>query len=522
MSQMEPPSPTPADPLWARPPVVAAFVVVLVLTKFALAVATDLIRDEAYYTLWALHPLAAGYFDHPPATVWFIKGGFALFGVNEVGARALTILSMIPASVAVWRTAMIVSDDRRTAALSVWWMNLTVGMMLGLLVITPDAPAIAFWTLAVWSAAELLRSGRGHWWLVFGLFAGLGLAAKYTGLFLGAGVVIWLLWHRENRRWFASPWLYAGGALALAIFAPVVVWNLGNGLSSFAFQFGRSAGVQDFNLADLVNLPDYLAGQVALLLPWLFALGTAAFWLFFTRPSWRADRGLSLVVLTTLPALSYFLFHALHSAAQGNWPWPIYPQFALLGAFVAYSTDGGRFIDLWRRHGLRLQAPVGAAVALVIFAQALFQPVRVPFSDQTLAMHGWAEVAQTVQRVANAEGGAPLLVRDYGLYGYLESYRAFEGLTYRALPLDEFHRYGFVTGLPATDEAVQWPVLVAWPGLRDPADLPRQRRDGAAFDPPLTFVAHVPRIAADGEPAGGVTLMRMERQATPVFSGGTP
>jgi len=182
------------------------------------------------------------------------------FGDLELGARLVAIVSVGIVSLAIHRTAMALLGDHRVAALSVYWFNLTPGGMLGLFVITPDAPSMLFWALALRAAAELHAARDGRWWLAFGLFAGLGLASKYTGLFLGAGIALWLLAHRENRHWFASPYLYAGGALALAIFAPVIAWNLDNGLSSFAFQFGR-AGDVDLSLRDLLHLPEFIAAQ---------------------------------------------------------------------------------------------------------------------------------------------------------------------------------------------------------------------------------------------------------------------
>ena len=507
-----------AGAAWARPAVVALFVAAIVALKLAMAATTDFARDEAYYSLWALHPLAAGYFDHPPAVAWFIAAGYALLGESTFAARLFAVLATIPVCLAIHRTATIAFADRRIAALSVYFLASTPGAMLGLLVITPDAPSILFWALSIWAAAELMRSGDGRWWLAFGLFAGLGLTAKYTGLFIGAGIVLWLLAHRVNRRWLASPWLYAGGLLALAIFAPVVAWNIGNDLSSFAFQFGRSTrGLDAYHLSDARHLPEFLASQVALLMPGLSVFAAAALALFLARGVHRSDAALGLLIWTSVPALGYFLLFSLHSVPQGNWTWPLYPQWAILGAWAVLTWTPERApLRRLQRWTLRFQVPVGMLAALVIFVQAQWQPVRLPFADQTLTMHGWSALAADLDTERKRAGIETVLVRDYGLYGYLETYGRFGGHRYRALPLDEFHRYGFVD-LPASDDELGWPVLVAVPAAtgRPPALPPTL--EGVV--PAPQWFARLIRQGADGAPAGAVDLYRLERPRSPIFGG---
>ena len=43
-------------------------------------------------------------------------------------------------------------------------------------------------------------------------------------LWFGAGVAVGLLLTPE-RRWLRTPWPWAGGLIALLMFAPYVVWN---------------------------------------------------------------------------------------------------------------------------------------------------------------------------------------------------------------------------------------------------------------------------------------------------------
>ena len=52
---------------------------------------TGLAHDESYYWVWTRYP-SWWYFDHPPAVMWFIQAGYAIFP-NELGVRLVTVLS---------------------------------------------------------------------------------------------------------------------------------------------------------------------------------------------------------------------------------------------------------------------------------------------------------------------------------------------------------------------------------------------------------------------------------------------
>ena len=121
-------------------------------------------------------------------------------------------------------------------------------------------------------------------------------------------------------------------------------------------------------------------------------------------------------------------------------------------------------------------------------------------------------MAETERRRA---GIGTILARGYGLYGYLETYGRFAGHGYRVLPLDEFHRYGFVD-LPASDDAVDWPVLVAVhvSGTEPPTGPPAAI---ANANPPAQWFTRIVRPAADGAPASAIDLYRLERPETPLF-----
>lgn len=382
----------------ASPATVIAIVLALTAIRLVAAATVGLTEDEAYYRLWAMVP-AWSYYDHPPMVAWWIAAGQALFGDTTLGIRFFTVIAVSIGSLAIWRAGAILTADARIAGRGVVWFNATLLVGIGAMIATPDVPSAFFWGLALWALLELVHSDDGRWWLAVGLFAGLGLLAKYSGLFLGGGILLWLLTVPGQRKWLASPWLWIGGILAMALFLPVVLWNADHGWVSFAKQFGRVAG----NHFDERFIPEFLLAEIGLIGPLMIpflVLGTIG----IVRAPRRSNPGRWLLLLSSLPFLAYLLVHGLHDRVQGNWPAPLYPAVALISAEAAALA----LIPSRRERGWQvlraLVAPVGIGLALLAIVHSGLSVGFVSTKDPTKQLRGWNTFAAEVDRMRAAAG----------------------------------------------------------------------------------------------------------------------
>ena len=164
-----------------------AFIAILIALRFVAGAVLPLSADEAYYWLWSKH-LAAGYYDHPPAIAFLIRGGAMLFGDTSFGVRFLALLLSIAASWFVWRAGVLILKDERAGALSCLLFNLT--LMVAVETHGRDAGRAADRMLPQLSSLRSPRSmilQDGRWWLAVGIAGGLALLSKYTAFFLGRG-----------------------------------------------------------------------------------------------------------------------------------------------------------------------------------------------------------------------------------------------------------------------------------------------------------------------------------------------
>lgn len=389
-----------------------AAVIAIVLVRGIVLATAPLSFDEAYYWLWSKH-LAAGYLDHPPLIAFLIRAGTMLFGDTSAGVRALPWLLSAAATWAVWRTAMMLDGNSRTAAIAALMFSVMPMIAIESGVATPDAPQIAAAAFMLLFLAKLRQTGDGRWWIAVGVAAGFALLAKYTAFFLGAGILFWLVIAQKQRHWFASVWPYLGAALAFAMFAPVVVWNAQHGWISFAMQFGRTAS----GAFTLRYIGEFLGGQLLLASPFIAVLAVTGAATAFRRFQ-NAD--LLLPACFVVPAVAYFLVHSLHGRVQGNWPSFLYPALAVLAAaaYAALAAKTSSLIQLTRWAAI----PVAALLAAAVYGQALFGAVHVRDPVSRLLGYGMRPVTSDIEAVSVREHASAVVTTNYALTGWLAFY----------------------------------------------------------------------------------------------------
>jgi 4-amino-4-deoxy-L-arabinose transferase-like glycosyltransferase len=390
----------------------------LVVLRLAVAAWTPLTFDEAYYWMWSKN-LAGGYYDHPPMVALVIRLGTMIAGDTELGVRLVSILLALPMSWAVYHAAGILFGGRRVAATAAILLNVTLMAAVGTMIITPDAPVLVAASFVLFALAKVLETGRGAWWLAVGVAAGAALLSKYTALFFGPAILIWLAAVPKLRRWFLSPWLYLGGLVALALFFPVIRWNADHHWVSFIKQMGR-ARIEDFKPAFIAEL---IPTQIAFATPLVFILGAMGLYALIRH---RVGAMGARVLISTMfwIIVGYFVWHSLHARVEANWFAPVYPAFAVAAAVAAvliqWEARQQRLVDFCRRWAM----PSGVLLFALLVVQANTGALTGYRRDATVRSVGvgWRTMADEIEAVRAREGASCVLAPDYGTTGWLAFY----------------------------------------------------------------------------------------------------
>jgi len=417
----------------------------LTVLRFYVAGRTGLVDDEAYYRIWSLAP-ALSYLDHPPMVAWVIGLGRTLAGDTAFGVRFLAPLSLLAGAVVLWRTAALFYGPE-FARRSVYILLAMPLLAVGGIIVTPDLPSVLFGGLVLWALAELDRSKNANWWLAVGVFAGLGLISKYTNLFLGATIVLWLIAVPENRRWWRAPQLWIGGLIAALITSPVVIWNAQHGWASFAKQFGRVA--ESHGSVPGAFTAEFVFVFLVLMSPIIGVLAIAGL-VHVTRTAISTRRsGDVLLAAAILPMLAYFLVHSLHDRVQGNWPSPLYPPLAICAAIGLETLVA----ESRRKAVFRAALGLGFLMTGFIYWHAV-SPLMEVRKDPTEQLRGWPALSDAIDAKRREAGAAWVATSSYATTGQL-----FMGLKGRSevAQLDQRIRYIFLPPLP--DELLKQPAL---------------------------------------------------------------
>lgn len=310
--------------------------------------------DELYHLACGEH-LDWGYVDQPPIialVAWLVRHtlGDSLLAVRFVPAVAGAALVLL----AGWM-ARELGGGRLAVALSAL-STACIGVFLVMhYLFTMNAFEPLFWMGCAAVLIRIIQTGNQKLWLWFGGLAGLGLQNKYSMGVFGFAVVVGLLLTPE-RRALAKPWIWLGGALALVIFLPNVLWNIRHDWPFLELMHNIRESGRDVTLGPL----EYIGRQIFLIGPVQFVISviSTAYLLLATKTKPFRALGWAFVA-----ALGFFIV----AKGKDYYAAPAFPMVLAAGAVAIEGFTAERW--RWLRTAL---------VALLVVTTLIFLPIGLP------------------------------------------------------------------------------------------------------------------------------------------------
>lgn len=396
-------------------------------------------RDEFDYLACGNHP-AWGYVDQPPLVPMLARLSRMVFGES---LRAVRFLPALASSAAVVIAAMIAREfgGRRFALIltAVCVLIAPIYLSDGSLLTTNSFEPL-LWMGSVYCAILAVNRNDPRWWLAFGVIAGIGLEEKYSIALLGFGIFAGLLL-TEQRRAFASRWLWIGAVAAFLIFLPNLLWNLQNGWPFLQLMHNIRADGRDIRYGPIA----FFAQQVLLIQP-------------LTAPIWITGLIALFVSLRLKPyrmlgwcfAAVYLVFEVLHG--KNYYLAPIYPMLFAAGAVVIESAVERSRQNWWKPAILFPLLATGVWLAPIVvpamppdrmLAYLNSLPFEVPRTERghdraALPQHyadqfGWQEIVAVATQAWNQlspeeRRDCPVFGQDYGQAGAIDFFGPRYGL----------------------------------------------------------------------------------------------
>jgi hypothetical protein len=275
-----------------------------------------------YYLACSEH-LAFGYVDQPPliaVLAWIARHTFGtslpalLFWPALAGAARIVFTAAFAREIGARRFGTVLAAVL-AATPGVWWVIDHQFAMNGL------EPLL--WMGCAYVILRLIKTGNSKLWLAFGAIVGVGLENKYSIAVFAFALIVGVLLTRQRRILF-TPWILVGGAIALLIFLPNLIWNIQHQWPFLELMRNVRATGKD------VILPPgkYLLQQILMMNPVSspFWFGGLVFY-FFSREA-KAYRAFGLAFVITI---AFFMI----THGKDYYSAPAYVMLLAAGAVVA-------------------------------------------------------------------------------------------------------------------------------------------------------------------------------------------
>jgi hypothetical protein len=367
----------------------------------------ELGNDEVYYWTYAKFP-DWSHFDHPPMVglviqlfslnlrydhEFFLRLGSVVFGTLNTGLIFL-IGKKIKNSLTGFYAALLF-----TASI---YCFIIAGTF-----IMPDTPQVLFWLLSLWLLVdclpdkELSRSSRIKL-LLSGITVGLALLSKYHSAFLVLGVFLYMLFF--NRKWFRAKETYLAFLIALAFFAPVIIWNYQNSFVSFTFHESR-VGYSGIRIRwDYFGTE--LAGQFFYSNPVNFVIILFTLFAVIRRKQFLDQQAQRILLIISLPLALVFMGFSLYRSTLPHWTGPAYLGLILVAAAWLSSLSGNQSSQKLVPWSLR----IALSFQLILIIGGVLQinygiiPIKKPgINDITVQLQGWKQLGEKFKTVAEQD-----------------------------------------------------------------------------------------------------------------------
>ena len=280
-------------------------------------------RDALYYLACSEH-LDWGYVDQPPlivALAWMARHTLGtslralLFWPALAGAGRIVLTAALARELGAGRFGSALAA-MLAATPPVWYV---LDHQFAMNALEP-----LFWTGCAYVIVRMIKTANLKLWLAFGAIAGLGLENKYSIAIFAFGLLAGLLLSSQRKILF-TPWLFAGGAVALIIFLPNLLWNIHHHWPFVELMHNIRASGKDIALPPLA----FLKQQIMMAGPVTFAFWLAGLLFYFFSRNAKPFRPFGWAFVITI---GFFL-------AQHGKDYYSAPAYAIVLAAGAVATE---------------------------------------------------------------------------------------------------------------------------------------------------------------------------------------
>jgi len=325
-----------------------------------------------------------GFNKHPPASAFFAEVFYQIFGSNDWAYYLLSQIFVVISFFVVWKFSEEFFNNKNYSLLSVlllegiYFYNFT----------TPEFNVnvcqLPFWALSVLYGWKGFKNNKTIDWLLFGLFAALGVLSKYLFIYLLIAMDVFFFYMIAKKKVNLKSLIFLIPFFLFLL--PHLIWLTANDYITITYGLHRT-GTGDQSFLDHLILPViFLGKQIGILIPF-FIMCFFAISKFKSKFDFKDQKLLFLLAINIVPILLMFLTSMIMGVKiRTMWMTPFYLFFGVLLVYIFQSQ-----INLNKLKGF-----VSVFIILFILSPFAYAYVSITQTDKRTDYPG-KEIAQKVQ-----------------------------------------------------------------------------------------------------------------------------
>ena len=286
-----------------------------------------------------------GWDKHPPLSVFFPEIFYQLFGNQDWAYYLLSQIFIIFSFITIFKLAKEFLKNETHALISVFLLEGIYFYNFTTPEFNVNVCQIPFWSLTVYYSWQSFKSDKIHNWILFGLFAGLGVLSKYLFIYLLIGIKLFFIYYLKKDKKFSLRY-FIPIVVFLLVLSPHLIWLADNDYKTIAYGLKRTGFENSTFLNHFVHPLKFILKQIGILLPFFILLILVV--KNFKSKFNQQDKKLIFLIFITFVPILLMLITSLIFAANIRTMW-MTPFYLLFGLFFIYHFKTSVNLNFFKR-----------------------------------------------------------------------------------------------------------------------------------------------------------------------------
>ena len=286
-----------------------------------------------------------GFDKHPPLSAFFSEIFYQLFGNQDWAYYLLSQIFIIISFILIFKLASEFLKNETYALISVFLLEGIYFYNFTTPEFNVNICQIPFWSLTIYYAWQSFKNDKIHNWILFGLFASLGVLSKYLFVYLLIGIKLFFIYYflknkKLNFKYFIPILVF------LLVLSPHFIWLIENDFKTITYGLKRTSIEQSTIVSHLIFPLKFIFKQAIILLPFFILLR-----LILKKYKFKIDqqdKKSIFLIFTSLVPIILIILTSLIFATNIRTMW-MTPFYLLFGLFFIYHFKSSINLIFFKR-----------------------------------------------------------------------------------------------------------------------------------------------------------------------------